>query len=274
MRTALLGEPRLALLTQAPLLVVPLVDGPGRLWALGAWGLASSLVTAALLLPRVGLSSPVRWKAGAGGGSRVALTFDDGPHPEDTPALLGALRAAGVRATFFFVGQRMRRHPELVRAVAAAGHEVEPHSDTHPWWFSLAGPRRVECEVARSASTVEELTGRRPEAFRPPVGHDNVFLGRALRRAGLELTTWSVRSLDTLGGSPESIRRRVLRRARPGSIVLLHEGVRRAPGRPSPTVSALPGLIAGLRHRGLEPVSLGILLGCREPGAPRSATSP
>jgi len=199
-------------------------------------------------------------RSAAGTRPRVALTFDDGPHPEDTPAILDILAEAGIRGTFFFVGEKARAHPDLVRRVALAGHEVENHSDTHPWWFSLAGPLRIRREIREAGRTLEELTGRPGRFFRPPAGHKNLFLADALRGTGLEVVTWSVRPFDTLDRPPERIRRSVLGTALPGGIILLHEGGRRNPGDPSRTVAALPSIILGLREKGLEPVSLGSLL--------------
>ncbi len=189
----------------------------------------------------------------------VALTFDDGPHPVDTPAILDILERAGVRATFFFVGRNARAHPDLVRRVAGSGHEVESHSDTHPWWFSLAGPGRTRREILGASRALEALSGRRVRFFRPPMGHRTFFLEEALAEAELEMVLWSRRSFDTLPRSPERIRDRIVASAAPGEILVLHEGVGRAPGSPSRTVAALPAILRGLREKGLEPSPLGAL---------------
>ncbi len=223
-------------------------------------GLAgTALVLDGLLRPGSRTFAPGLQRA-AGSTPRVALTFDDGPHPEDTPAILEILAEAGIRGTFFFVGKKARAHPDLVRRAALAGHEVENHTDTHPWWFSLAGPGRVRREIHEAGRTLEDLAGRPVRFFRPPAGHKSLFLGEALRGTGLEVVTWSVRPFDTLDRSPERIRRIVLDAARPGGIILLHEGGSRNPGEPSRTVAALPLILAGLKERGLEPVSLGTVL--------------
>src|SRR4030095_208333 len=129
---------------------------------------------------------------------KVALTFDDGPHPVDTPAILEIVDKAGVRATFFFVGKRARRYPELVRRVAESGHQIEAHSDTHPWWFSLASSIRTRREVRNVVGTLSELSGRRPPFFRPPMGHRSLSLADVLREEGLQMVTWSVRPFDTV----------------------------------------------------------------------------
>ena len=221
----------------------------------GLWAASQVAILWGLLRPRSRLFCANVWR-GESGRPRVALTFDDGPHPEDTPAILDILEARRIHAAFFFVGSKVRAHPALARRVVAAGHEIGVHSDTHPWWFSLAGPGRTRREVGDAVAAVEEHAGVRPGRFRPPMGHKNIFLSDALRSAGLDMVTWSVRAFDTLRRSPERIRDIVVRRSRPGSIILVHEGVRRSPGRPSPTVSALAGIIDGLRARGLDPVSL------------------
>jgi peptidoglycan/xylan/chitin deacetylase (PgdA/CDA1 family) len=191
---------------------------------------------------------------------RVALTFDDGPDPVDTPAILEILGEAGARATFFIVGERARKHPEIVRRVAESGHQVEPHSQTHPWWFSLATASRTRREVRESAAVAQELSGRRPRFFRPPMGHKSLSLQEVLAEEGLEMVTWSARSFDTMRTTAATIRERLLAEASPGGILLLHEGARHGLARPSESVQALPSLLAGLRARGLEPVSLAELV--------------
>ena len=221
----------------------------------GLWAACQAAILGGLLRPRSRLFCANVWSGGSRK-SRVALTFDDGPHPEDTPAVLEILEAARVRATFFLVGSKVRAHPALARRLAERGHEIGVHSDTHPWWFSMAGPGRTRREVGDAVAAIEEHAGVRPRRFRPPMGHKNIFLCDALRASGLDMVTWSVRPFDTVRRSPERIRDIVVARSRPGSIILMHEGVRRQPGRPSPPVGALAGIIEGLRDRGLEPVSL------------------
>jgi peptidoglycan/xylan/chitin deacetylase (PgdA/CDA1 family) len=235
-----------------------LLDGPSR-WVAAALCLASSaVVMTGLLLPRSRLygkslsAGPAR--------NRVALTFDDGPHPVDTPAILSALELSGAKATFFFVGEKARRHPALVRRAADSGHELGAHSDTHPWWFSLASRARLEREVRESAATLARLSGHRPRYFRPPMGHKGLALESILQEEGLTMVAWSVRPFDTVSRDPETIRSHLLERAAPGGILLLHEGIRRRVSGVSHTVLALPGILSGLRERGLEPVTLRELL--------------
>ena len=187
------------------------------------------------------------WR-GPAAGSRVALTFDDGPDPRWTPRIAESLAASGVRGTFFVVGRRADAHPDAVRAIAAAGHEVASHGWSHRSLW-LCGPRRTADEVLRTQARLAELTGAAPRFFRPPWGMVNAALFGVLRRARLSCVFWSIQ--------PEGLRPRpadaqvahVLARAHPGAIVDLHDadGVAGAPAR---LAAALPAMIDGLRARG------------------------
>ncbi len=235
-----------------------LLSGPARWLSAAIWIAASAIVMFGLLHPGSRLYG--RGLSAGPARNRVALTFDDGPHPVDTPAILSALEECGARATFFFVGEKARRHPDLVQRAAASGHEVGAHSDTHPWWFSLASRTRLRREVRDSAATLARLSGKKPRYFRPPMGHKGLSLEEVLREEGLTMVIWSARPFDTVSRSPESIRLHLLDRAEPGGILLLHEGIRRRIAGVSHTVLALPGILRGLKERGLEPVTLRDLL--------------
>ena len=245
----------LLFLTHAALPAAFLAPPPWGVVIGASWAVMQAAITAEILRPRSQIFVPNTWQGPDV--PRVALTFDDGPHEDDTPALLDALDAAGCRATFFFVSRRARALPALVRRAADAGHDVGAHGATHPWWFSLAGPRRLREEVAGAAAEIADVVGAPVRWYRPPMGHKNVFLGRALEGTDLRVVTWSVRAFDTLGRAPEVVRAGVARGLRPGAIVLLHENVRR---RPLAAAAALPGIVEDARARGLEPVSLRSLL--------------
>ncbi|HIV32813.1 MAG TPA: polysaccharide deacetylase family protein [Candidatus Alistipes excrementigallinarum] len=182
-------------------------------------------------------------------GRRVALTFDDGPDLQRTPAVLDLLARQGVRATFFVVGARAEAHPELVRRMVAEGHVVGNHSYTHSWRFPLRSLGRTMEELRRTGEVLHRITGRQPRLFRPPFGVTNPTIARAVRRLGLDPVGWSIRSLDTMGQSPERVAARILRRLHPGAVILLHD---RCAG--SERLVGL--LVEGLRSRGLEPVTL------------------
>lgn len=154
----------------------------------------------------------------------VALTFDDGPHPVYTPAVLDVLARHGVRATFFVIGEKAEAHPEIVRRMVAEGHLVGNHTYNHSGRFPLMARARMEDEIGRCDEAIERITGRRPTLFRPPFGVTNPTLARALRRYGHTVAGWDVRSLDTVSRrSRERIFERVRRRLRSGSAVLLHD---------------------------------------------------
>ena len=154
------------------------------------------------------------------------LTIDDGPDPEDTPRILELLSAHGARATFFVIGKNAALHPELIRAIAAAGHEVAHHTYTHPLgWFWCASPKKVGWELDAGLEVLREA-GVRPIRFRPPAGIKNLWLASALRTRGLTCIGWSARGLERWHTVAEPVATRVLRHLAPGAILLLHEGPR------------------------------------------------
>ena len=216
--------------------------------------IAAAVLLAAVLLVRGSASVRASWYLrmrcrARRAGRRVALTFDDGPDPQRTPAVLDLLARQGVRATFFVVGARAEAHPELVRRMATEGHVVGNHSYTHSWRFPLRSLGRTMEELRRTGEVLHRITGRQPRLFRPPFGVTNPSIARAVRRLGLDPVGWSIRSLDTMGQSPERVAARILRRLHPGAVILLHD---RCAG--SERLVGL--LVEGLRSRGLEPVTL------------------
>jgi peptidoglycan-N-acetylglucosamine deacetylase len=181
-------------------------------------------------------------------GQRVALTFDDGPDPDWTPRVLDLLVEADARATFFLVGERARRAPDVVRRIAGEGHEIANHSWSHRSLW-LCGPLATREEIARAHDTLTELAGAPPRHFRPPWGMVNAAMFLEVRRVRERCIFWSI---QPEGRRPVSAHRQVaylLRHAHPGAIVDLHdaEGVRAAPSR---LLDALPRMIRGLRDRG------------------------
>ncbi|HEY8704038.1 MAG TPA: polysaccharide deacetylase family protein [Gaiellaceae bacterium] len=153
----------------------------------------------------------------------VALTFDDGPHDEGTPSVLAELERRGATATFFLVGEQVRRRPALAREIVAAGHEVAVHGDRH----ALLLRRRVRelaDDLDRAAATIADATGVFPTLYRPPYG---VFSSGALahvRLRGWRPLLWSTWGRDwERRATPETIARRATRGLRPGDVVLLHD---------------------------------------------------
>jgi peptidoglycan/xylan/chitin deacetylase (PgdA/CDA1 family) len=187
----------------------------------------------------------------AADGGEVALTFDDGPSRTQTPAILETLERLGARATFFEEGRHVRGREALMRQILAAGDEIGNHSFHHP-----VDPG--EGELASTQAAIRAATGFTPCLFRPPYGELDRKEKDAATANGLELVFWTLDSEDDQHPGVGPIRARVVRRAKPGSIVLLHDG-----GRHKQTVQALPGIVEGLQRRGLRLVTVTELLGGR-----------
>ncbi len=198
------------------------------------------------------------WR-GPRGVRRVALTFDDGPDPAWTPRVLELLAGRGARATFFLVGARAEGAPGVVRALAAAGHEIGNHGWSHTGLWRC-GPRRTADEIGRAHDTLGALAGRAPRHFRPPWGMVNAAMFPVLRRLGERCVFWTIQpeGLTPREGAAQAAY--VLRRARPGAIVDLHDadGVAGAGAR---LIDALPAMIDGLRAAGYDLVTVGELIG-------------
>jgi peptidoglycan-N-acetylglucosamine deacetylase len=191
------------------------------------------------------------------GAGCVALTFDDGPDPVDTPKLLDLLRDKGVKATFFVVGKRADQYPEIVRQAWAEGHLIANHTWSHRLLFCFLTPSRLRSEIERGSESVHRICGFSPHLFRSPVGMRHPLLRPYLKDAGLEYVSWSIRTRDTLTGNSAVLARRILNQAASGDIILLHDHL---PGGADVMLEALPRVIDELRARGFEFV----LAGARE----------
>jgi peptidoglycan-N-acetylglucosamine deacetylase len=185
----------------------------------------------------------------------VALTFDDGPDPDCTPAVLDALAEAGARAVFFLVGEQVEAHPELARRVADEGHVVALHGFRHVDHDELGASARADLE--RGAAACAAATGVEPRLFRPPYGRFSEHSYRAAEELGLTAVYWSAWGGDWDPIPAERIADIAIRDLEPGAILLLHDSARYAT-RPSaaPTAEALPAILAAIGERGLEPVTV------------------
>lgn len=220
------------------------------------WG---ALATTGVLFPRLQMYARIV-SHGPAGSARVALTFDDGPHPVTTRRVLEALAPTRHRATFFVLGEKARRHPDVVREIHAGGHTLGVHGDSHDRLHSFRMPWSVRAEIVRAEDAVEATTGARPRFFRPPLGHTSVTTVRGARRAGVTLISWSVRGYDGIRGrSPEAVLERVGRTLTDGAIVMLHDAAEHDDFEPA-SVRALPRLVGLLDERGLTSVGLDALL--------------
>ena len=162
-------------------------------------------------------------RGGKPGRKRIALTFDDGPDPVATPALLDVLLAHQARATFFCVGELAEANPEIVRRIVKEGHTLGNHSYQHKWWTNFLTGIPLETEILRAQLALKDLTGAAPAYYRSPMGLTNPHLGPVLRALELRLISWDVRPFDR-GTPAEVTAARVSKAAGDGSIVLLHDG--------------------------------------------------
>jgi len=175
----------------------------------------------------------------------VLLTFDDGPHPEFTPQILELLDEYETRAVFFVIGEKAAQHPDIIRDIAARGHLIGNHTQTHPshrFWRIFA--REAAAEIDECQRTIETLTGTRPIMFRPPVGMHNPFVFDALQRRALPCIMWSHRGFDTTSRDIATIVKRLTDTTAPGAILMIHDHLPRS-------VEITRRTLETLRSRGL-----------------------
>jgi peptidoglycan/xylan/chitin deacetylase (PgdA/CDA1 family) len=234
-RAALTGPP--------PLL--PLLFGLGGYVVLGTVG---------VFWPERGMYGSMLWHGPEA--PEVALTFDDGPSPATTPRVLELLSAAGVRATFFVVGRKAQAHPQLIRDIAAGGHELGLHGFEHDRLFSLRLPGHVVRDIRRTQAAIAAAGVAQPRLFRPPIGFVSHFTVGGARRAGITLVGCSARALDGFrGASPERVAARLTNALKPGALLALHDASEHDDYVPA-SIGALPRVLAALRQRQLRPVTL------------------
>lgn len=189
--------------------------------------------------------------------NEIAITIDDGPDPLVTPQVLDLLDRFRASASFFVIGERAARYPELTSEIVKRGHTVENHSQHHSVLFSLYGPGAFRREIEEAQSSIQEATGAEPLFFRAPAGLRNLFLYPALNRLGLRYVTWTRRGFDTTAGDVQKIFQRLTRNLAPGDILLLHDGHAARTGGDQPVIlEVLPSLLEHAMSSGLKPVSL------------------
>lgn len=175
----------------------------------------------------------------------VMLTFDDGPHPQNTEKVLDILAQSGVKAVFFLIGERAVEHPEIVKRIVREGHLAGIHSMRHTAGFTIAPSRMVASDLEACRKILEDITGTKINLFRPPFGVTNFNIARAVKKLSLKTVGWNVRSYDTAIKDPQRVIERVAGRITPGSVILLHD---RMPD--SPVI--LAGILEAVRKKGLK----------------------
>jgi peptidoglycan/xylan/chitin deacetylase (PgdA/CDA1 family) len=232
------------------------VDWP---WAAGTLIANHALLTAAGLWPRSTLlGSNMRHlspKACAAG--QVAITIDDGPHPQVTPLVLDVLDAFNAKASFFCIGKSVEAYPQLARDIVMRGHSIENHSHQHPHHFSLMGIRTLTTEISRAQNAIFQATGYTPRYFRAPAGLRSPLLDPVLQNLNLELVSWTRRGFDTIEQDPAKVRKRLEHKLSAGDILLLHDGnCAMTPWGQPVILDVLPKLLNTLQNSSLHAVSL------------------
>jgi peptidoglycan/xylan/chitin deacetylase (PgdA/CDA1 family) len=203
----------------------------------------------------------------------VVLTFDDGPHPEGTPAVLEALARADAKAIFFMVGEQVERYPEVAAEVAAAGHEIALHAFRHRNQMRVT-PAWLADDLARGGAAIARATGVEPRLYRPPYG---IFTpaGLPLARRDYDLLLWSKWGRDwRRRTSATEIASLATRDLTPGDVVLLHDADwYSAPGSHERTAGAVPLILSALERAGLQPTGSGSGSASRAPRSSAGARS-
>lgn len=227
-----------------------------KITALGTAALAA--VAAAHAGPAIAAIGPVRRRlmpglSGIGNPGHVALTFDDGPHPEATPRLLRMLDANRVRATFFLLGAMVEKHPEVARAIATAGHEIAVHGYEHRLLVKR-GPAETLEDLARATAATTAVTGQQPRWWRPPYGVAGTAALIGARRLGLTPVLWTCWGRDwSPNATADSVFKAVRRGLNGGGTILLHDSDHSAAARCwESMLGALPAILAHCRARGFD----------------------
>jgi peptidoglycan/xylan/chitin deacetylase (PgdA/CDA1 family) len=188
----------------------------------------------------------------------VAITFDDGPDPAYTPAILDILAAHNVKATFFMVGRHVRQYPDIARRIVAEGHDIGNHTYTHRSMVPLS-PDKILEEIVYGEKIIEEVTGKKVYFFRPPRGLYNQVVRDIVADRQYTMVLWSISSQDWRESSSRIITQKILDSVIGGDILLFHDSgnlITAQGGNRYNTVAALPKILAGLEEKGLVPVTM------------------
>ena len=250
-------------------MLIGLVAHPSSwLWILAAFFANHLVLTAVGMWPRSTWLGPNWTQLPPASAARreIALTIDDGPHPEVTPQVLDLLDRYGVKASFFCVGVQAARYPDLCKTIIERGHAIENHTQRHPHHFAFLGPAGLTREIQAAQDTLCAITGRTPMFFRAPAGLRSPLLDPVLAKLGLRLAAWTRRGFDTRTSDPVSVSRRLLTDLKAGAILLLHDGnsARSLSGAPV-IVAVLPVLLEAAAAAGLHFVTLNQVLESEKP---------
>lgn len=200
-------------------------------------------------------------------GSYIAMTFDDGPSAKLTPKLLDLLAAHHIRATFFVIGENVAEHPEIVERAAREGHEIGNHTWAHPKLGKMSDDA-VRRDLKRADDAIKRAIGTRPTLLRPPYGSISSRQKNWIHEEfGYRIILWDVDPLDWKRPGPMTVCNRIVKEARPGSIVLSHDI---HPG----TIEAMPATLDQLEAKGFRFVTVSELIRMAKPETPKPASTP
>lgn len=180
--------------------------------------------------------------------NKVCITFDDGPC-EQTAAILDILRSHNVHASFFCIGEQLKRYPDIARRIVEEGHTLGNHSFSHKSIFPVKGVTGIRKEIVDTQELAAKVTGHTPAFFRPPFGVTNPLIANALENDKLITVGWSIRSLDTITRERKKIVEQIRKNIEPGSIILLHDCL-------GESAALLKEVLAICREKNLTPISL------------------
>lgn len=183
----------------------------------------------------------------------VAITFDDGPHPEFTPKVLELLKQYNAKASFFCVGQQASLYEGLAKDIIARGHTIGNHTYTHSNYFGFFGTKKIMGELKKTNKTIKKITGLSTKLYRPAFGVTNPNISKAIKKLELQTIGWSIRSLDTTKRSKKTILERITNKIKKGDIILLHDSSEK-------TVEVLEQLLLFLQHNNMQSVTVDQLL--------------
>ena len=179
----------------------------------------------------------------------IAITFDDGPHPEFTPKAIELLKKYNVKATFFCVGKNAEKYPELVKNILSEGHVIGNHSYSHINNFGFLSFKKVLDDIERSQEVFKRITNLKLQFFRPPFGVTNPNISVAIKKLKLKTFGWRVRSFDTIAKDPDKVYRKISTKIKKGDVILLHDSNKLS-------MEVLEKLLQFLQNKNLESVTL------------------
>ncbi|MEP0263969.1 polysaccharide deacetylase family protein [Dokdonia sp.] len=180
---------------------------------------------------------------------KIAITFDDGPHPEYTPLVLELLKKYNAKATFFCIGEQVKKHPNIFNQIIKEGHTVGNHTYSHSTNFGFFKTEKVIEELAMTNEIVKETSGKIMQLYRPAFGVTNPRIKKALSVLKLQSIGWNVRSLDTTSRSPDVVLHRITKNLSKGDVVLLHDTS-------SKTIIILEQLLLFLQKQDIESITV------------------